>query len=184
MASTDTERLFFALWPAPTLRETIYKATRRAVKACGGKPVPAGNFHITLAFLGSLGPAEAAVAREVADGLRGEAFTLTLDRLGFWPNPRVVWLGASRVPGAARRLAMGLLSGLTHRGLELDAKAFMPHVTLARKVSKPGQFGPVTQVQWPVTAFALVRSVTHPEGSDYLVLQAWSLTARRADSME
>ncbi|MGH8401007.1 MAG: RNA 2',3'-cyclic phosphodiesterase [Gammaproteobacteria bacterium] len=184
MASTDTERLFFALWPDPTLRETIYKATRQAVKASGGKPVPAGNFHITLAFLGSLTRAEAAVAREVADGIQGETFDLILDQLGFWPKPRVVWLGASQVPEAAQRLTTGLLSGLRHRCLEPDAKPFMPHVTLARKVSKPGEFRSVMPTPWPARVFGLVQSVTHPAGSEYRVLQEWPLTARRADSVE
>ncbi|MGH8128712.1 MAG: RNA 2',3'-cyclic phosphodiesterase [Gammaproteobacteria bacterium] len=184
MGSTETERLFFALWPDAALRHTIYKATRQAAKISGGKPVPAENFHITLAFLGSLVPADAAIAREVAGGIRSEAFDLTLDRLGFWPKPRVVWLGASRVPEAAQRLARELISGLQASGLKLDIKPFMPHVTLARKVGKPGEFGPVTPVQWPATAFVLVRSVTHPEGSDYLILQKWPLTPRRAESME
>lgn len=178
MGSTDTERLFFALWPDAVHRDSIYKATRQAVKASGGKPVPLENFHITLAFLGSLVPAEAAIAREVADGLRCEPFDLSLDRLGFWPKPRVVWLGASLVPEAARSLAMELASGLRGRGLKLDIKPFMPHVTLARKVSKPGEFGPLTPVQWPVSTLVLVRSVTHPAGSEYSVLEKWPLAAK------
>jgi RNA 2',3'-cyclic 3'-phosphodiesterase len=179
MGSTETERLFFALWPDAALRHTLYKATRQVAKISGGKPVPAENFHITLVFLGSLVPADAAIAREVAGGIRSGAFDLTLDRLGFWPKPRVVWLGPSQVPEAARLLARELISGLQARGLKLDTKPFMPHVTLARKVSKPGEFGPMTPVQWPVTGFVLVRSVTRPEGSEYSVLEEWPLAATR-----
>ena len=177
MASRDSERLFFALWPDAVLRDTIYKATRKAVKASGGKPVPPANFHVTLAFLGNLAPEAAEVARAAATGIRGQAFELVLDRFGFWPQPGVAWLGASRVPEAGRRLAGQLASALCEGGLQLDLRPFVPHVTLARKVGKPGDFGSVKPIPWPARAFVLVRSVTHPSGSEYLVLQEWPLAA-------
>lgn len=177
MGSAEAERLFFALWPDTALRETIYKATRPVVRASGGKPVPADNFHITLLFLGSLVPEQAAVAREVAGAVRSEAFQLVLDRLGFWPQPRVVWLGAEQVPRAAGELATGLTSALRARGLRLEVAPFVPHVTLARKVSRPGSFGQLTAVQWPAKAFVLVRSAVGPAGSNYTVLEEWPLAA-------
>lgn len=177
MGSRDSERLFFALWPDPVLRDTIYKATRKAVKASGGQPVPAANFHVTLAFLGSLAPGAAEVASVAATGIRGQAFELVLDRFGFWPQPGVAWLGASRVPEAGRRLAEQLASALREDGLPLDVRAFVPHVTLARKVGKPGDFGSVRPISWAARDFVLVRSVTHPSGSEYSVLQRWPLAA-------
>ncbi|HEX6550344.1 MAG TPA: RNA 2',3'-cyclic phosphodiesterase [Gammaproteobacteria bacterium] len=177
MASRDSERLFFALWPDPVLRDTIYKATRKAVRASGGKPVPPANFHVTLAFLGSLAPEAAAVAREAATAIRGQAFELRLDQLGFWPQPQVVWLGANRVPDAARRLAEQLASGLREGGLQLDPRPFVPHVTLARKVGKPGELGSVRPISWMAQDFVLVHSMTHPSGSEYSVLQRWPLAA-------
>lgn len=177
MASRDSERLFFALWPDAVLRDTIYKATRKAVRASGGKPVPAANFHITLAFLGSLAPEAAEAARAAATGIRGQAFELVLDKFGFWPQPGVAWLGASRVPEAGRRLAEQLASALRAGGLQLDPKPFVPHVTLARKVGKPSDFGSVKPIPWAARGFVLVRSVTDPSGSEYSVLQGWPLAA-------
>jgi len=176
MASAETQRLFFALWPDASTRDAIYKAGRRVIRVSGGKPVRADNYHATLAFLGSVDAGAAVAARDAAAGVHGPPFELRLDRFGFWAKPRVVWLGAGQVPEAARRLAAGLTAALIARGLTPDPKPFVPHVTLVRKVSKPGDFGSVEPVAWPVTSFALVRSVTHPEGSQYSVLASWPLT--------
>jgi 2'-5' RNA ligase len=184
MASQDSERLFFALWPEPVLRDTLYKLTRKAVRASGGRPVPPENFHITLAFLGSLSSDQAKTAREGAASIEGPSFELILDRFGFWPEPRVVWIGARQVPVEGRRLAADLISALTARGLKPDPKPFVPHLTLARKVGKPGDLGSVKPLRWPVEEFALVRSVTDPAGSRYSVLQTWPLAARGAESVK
>ena len=173
----ETERLFFAFWPDAVIRQALYKGTRRAVQASGGKPVPPENFHITLVFLGNLDAAAAAAAREAATGVRSKAFSLALDRLGFWPGPRLVWLGPSDVPEAGRILAAMLVTALRVRGLTPDAQSFFPHVTLARKVSKPGEFGRTPMIPWPVEEFVLARSIMRPSGSEYRVLASWSLAA-------
>ncbi|MDE2195972.1 MAG: RNA 2',3'-cyclic phosphodiesterase [Gammaproteobacteria bacterium] len=176
-ADPVTERLFFALWPDAAVRQVIYKETRQTVRASGGKPVPPENFHITLAFLGSVDTAVADAAREAAAGIHGQGFHLSLDRLGFWHEPRVVWLGASDVPPAGRRLAASLLDALHTCGLTPDPKPFLPHVTLVRKVSRPGDPGPAPVIHWPVEAFVLVRSITRAQGSEYRLLDSWRLTA-------
>ena len=173
----ETERLFFALWPDAVVRQAIYEGTRRAVRASGGKPVPPENFHITLVFLGNLDAAAAAAAREAAAGVRGKVFSLALDRFGFWPGSRLAWFGPSEVPEAGRMLAAMLMTALRVRGLTPDAQSFFPHVTLARKVSKPGVFGCAPMVPWPLEEFVLARSITRPSGSEYRVLASWPLAA-------
>ncbi|HYL02781.1 MAG TPA: 2'-5' RNA ligase family protein, partial [Steroidobacteraceae bacterium] len=49
-----TRRLFFALWPDAAQRTVLAHAVRKAVRNCGGRPVPAESLHVTLAFLGSV----------------------------------------------------------------------------------------------------------------------------------
>ncbi|MGB9429992.1 MAG: RNA 2',3'-cyclic phosphodiesterase [Gammaproteobacteria bacterium] len=172
--------MFFALWPDEAARHAIYKETRRAVRVSGGKPVLAENFHITLVFLGRVSAVEAITAREAASGVKTQPFSLPLDRLGYWDDPRVAWLGASVAPDTARRLAQELAAALRSRGLKPDPKPFMPHVTLARKVSKPGELGTIRAIHWPVREFVLVRSVTRETGSEYQPLAAWPLTVQAA----
>jgi RNA 2',3'-cyclic 3'-phosphodiesterase len=180
----ESQRLFFALWPDEILRHSLYKASRRPVRLSGGKPVPPANFHITLAFLGSLDADGERQARQAADGVDAEAFELQLDRLGFWPEPGLLWLGTTQQPVAARALAVALVEALRLRGLEPDAKPFVPHVTLARKVVKPGQLGALHPLRWPVRDFKLLRSFTHARGSEYQPLASWPLGSRAAGSKE
>lgn len=185
MASgSEIQRLFFALWPDDTLRHFLYKATRRPVRLSGGKPVPPANFHITLAFLGNLDKADALQARQAAASVDAEPFELQMDRLSFWPEPGLLWLGATQLPDAARTLTEELIKALRSRGLEPDTKPFVPHVTLARKVVKPGQQGALRPLRWPVREFALLRSLTHAHASEYQPLTSWALGSRAAGSGE
>lgn len=184
MASADGQRLFFALWPDEALRHTLYKETRRAVRASGGKPVPAENFHITLVFLGHLDAGGAAAARAAADSTFGESFELTLDRLGFWPDAHVVWLGPQEAPESGSRFAAALREALRARSIAVDLRAFLPHVTLARKVSKPGNFGTLRPIRWPVREFVLVHSIPNRHASEYRPLASWPLRAPAAAAAE
>lgn len=183
-SAADSQRLFFALWPDDALRHILYKETRHAVRASGGKPVPAENFHITLAFLGHLDADGAAAARAAADATQGEPFDLVLDRPGFWPDARVVWLAPASVPETGSRFAAKLRQALRTRGVAVDFRPFLPHVTLARKVSKPGNLGTVRPIRWPVREFVLVHSLSGRHGSEYRLLVSWALRAPAATSAE
>ncbi|MDE2091699.1 MAG: RNA 2',3'-cyclic phosphodiesterase [Gammaproteobacteria bacterium] len=183
-SATEVQRLFFALWPDDSLRRTLYKVTRRPVRLSGGRPVPPTNFHITLAFLGSLDTAGGLLARQAADSVVGRSFELQLDRLGFWPEPGMLWLGAMQVPLAVQTLAADLAKALRLQGLAPDSKPFVPHVTLARKVVKPGELGTLRPLHWPVREFALLSSLTHARGSEYRPLAFWPLGSKAAGSRE
>ena len=183
-SAADVQRLFFALWPDEALRHTLYKETRRTVRASGGKPVPVENFHITLAFLGHLDTAGVATAHEAAEAAAGECFDLVLERLGFWADARVVWLSPIGVPQAGSRFATALRQALRARGITVDIRPFLPHVRLARKVAKPGHLGTVRAIRWPVREFVLVHSVSARHGSVYRVLASWPLSARAAAAGE
>lgn len=178
---TERQRLFFALWPDASLRHTLYKVTRPAIRASGGKPVPAENFHITLAFLGQLDAEAASRAEAAAAAASGERFELILDRIGFWPDTHVVWFGPSKIPAAGTGFAAALRRELRARGIEVDIRPFMPHLSLARKLAKPGDFGAPRVVHWPVREFVLVHSITGRRASEYHVIAAWPLRATTAE---
>ena len=79
MPSDKPLRLFFAL-PCPTaLAEHI--SNWRDSQDIHGRPVPKDNLHLTLAFLGSQPETALNGLKQLGDQLRGEAFTLRLDRL-------------------------------------------------------------------------------------------------------
>jgi 2'-5' RNA ligase len=173
--------LFFALWPDDPVRREIHAASRRAVERCGGKPIPPQNFHITLAFLGSV-TAEwvepvVATATVAAGSVHVEAFVLELDRLGHWPGSQVVWFGCSQLPDAVHALARDLRQSLRAHALKPDGQRFVPHLTLARWVQQAGSFEAPAAIRWPVDEFVLVRSVSRPGGVDYSLLGRWPLAA-------
>ena len=179
-SNTDSQRLFFALWPPDTLRNAIHRNYRRAVQGSGGKPVPESNYHITLAFLGSLDPTGTLKAHRAADQVSAAAFDLQLDRLGFWSEAGVLWLGTAQPSTKARKLATQLAQVLRAQGLEPDAKPFVAHLSLARKVIKPGELRAARAIHWHVDGFALLRSHTHGRNSEYQLLASWPLLSRAA----
>jgi RNA 2',3'-cyclic 3'-phosphodiesterase len=154
-------------------------ATRNATLACGGNSVPPENFHVTLAFLGSVPQRRlvevVAIAARVAGEVERPPIQLTFDRIEYWKKPKVVCATASIVPEAAIELAGALKSQLTAAGFSPDLKPFRAHVTLARKVPRGSHEGGMHSVFWSFTDCALVDSHTGPAGALYSVLNSWPL---------
>ena len=171
-----TRRLFFALWPDDASREQLARATRKATRASGGRPIPVSNLHSTLAFLGAVPEARVRIVAAAAAEVRQSAFRLVFDRLEHWPKPAVLCATCSKAPAAAPGLAVELWKLLAHLGFAPDSKPYRPHVTVARKVVKPHALGEMHAVEWLIEEFALVESVTAPEGARYTVLERWPLS--------
>ena len=165
-------RVFFALWPDPATRSAVAKATRRAVRACGGRPTRADNFHITVAFLGGLD----AVALEVAERVPPidvGRFELTLAVLGFWTRPRMLWLAPETAPNTLVALERTLWERLIKHGFEREARPFHPHLTLARRASAVD--ATIKPIRWSVGQLTLLESVPVQGGVRYEPLRHWPL---------
>jgi 2'-5' RNA ligase len=173
--ASATRRLFFALWPDETCRAALAHVTRKAARASGGRPVAVSNLHSTLAFLGAVKEAQFATVAQVGAQVRQASFRLVLDRLEHWPKQGVLCLTSTEPPPASAELAAGLWKLLAVQGFVPDSKPYRPHVTVARKVVKPHALGAIHPVEWRVEDFALVESVTAPEGAQYTPLQHWPL---------
>jgi RNA 2',3'-cyclic 3'-phosphodiesterase len=181
--------LFFALWPDRALQVALADATQGVVLASGGRPMPAENFHVTLAFVGSVPESRVAklevVGRQVAAEVERAPVQLTMDSIEYWKKAKVVCatVQVSPSPGAqvpqsagarlADTLSTALKSRLTAAGFTPDLKEFRPHVTLARKVSHPTPTTDMDPLVWRFTEFALVDSRTEPGGSAYRVLASF-----------
>lgn len=160
-------RLFLALWPDPTTRESLRRATRALVRHCGGRPVPPENFHVTLAFLGNVPEEQVDGIRSAAAGCHLDPLTLCLERIGHFPVPQVLWIGPVATPEPLARLAADLWRALAPAGLRPQARPFHAHLTLARKVVEAPEMTAVRPVQWPVTGFSLLESQTTEKGARY-----------------
>jgi 2'-5' RNA ligase len=173
-------RVFFAFWPDEAQRGAIEHAAAKAVRHSGGRPVPAANLHVTLAFLGNVAAARIPelqrIAREQAAAFTGQApATLNFARLVHWKEAQVLCaLGTEERP-IARDLATALQEATRSAGFSPDRKPFQAHVTLARKVIRPGTSLQLRPVAWRFEAFALIDSRTHPSGPVYSVLDTYPL---------
>ena len=184
-APAKSARLFFALWPSPSMQTALATAAQPAVLAAqtadaGVRTVPATNFHLTLAFLGSVpvdrlsAVQDAAVRGAQTSGPGDRPIEIVLDRIDHWRKPQVLVVTASETPPAAIALAEGLKRTLIDVQLSPDLKPFRVHATVARKVRRMSFEPHIEPVRWRFTDFALVHSQTGPAGSVYEVVKRYA----------
>jgi 2'-5' RNA ligase len=177
VANAETARLFFAIWPAPEVQQSLGEAAERLQRACGGRAVPARSIHLTLVFLGDVPSGRAAALGAFAATIEAAPFELKLDRAAYWRHNRIVWAGTAHCPPALARLVEQLEEGLSAQGYSLDRRRYVPHVTLVRNARRAPDAGLTCRVDWAVTRFALVESVASGRGRTYEVRREWPFAA-------
>jgi 2'-5' RNA ligase len=166
-------RLFFALWPDAQTAQRLAQIGRHLAAEAGGKPVAPGNIHLTVAFMGEVPESRIDAAREAARARAFRAFDLELDLIGCFRGARVAWSAPSGSPSALAELVSGLEAALRDQGFPLEARPFVAHVTLARKIARPvGTLG-MEAVRWHVRELVLAR--TDFGTGRYAALDRWKL---------
>lgn len=163
-------RLFFALWPDPPLRAALAGIAAALRGSCGGRPPPARNLHLTLAFLGDVPPSRLPELVELAAGIPLRPFRLTLDRIGWWPRQRLAWAGAQDCPAALEALAGMLAAELHAAGFRSERRPFVPHVTLLRDAQRAPPQTVAELPPWKVTQFVLASSEPSVRGVAYRIV--------------
>jgi RNA 2',3'-cyclic 3'-phosphodiesterase len=174
-------RLFFAIFPDSGTRERIAAAAAEMRLSEGARRVPTANYHVTLAFLGEVARERLAAITRVGAGIRALRFTLRLEDYSYWAKAGVVVAGTPTLGVELEKLRRELYAGLERCGVELDARPFHPHVTVARKVSQAPVLQPIPEIVWTVRAFQLARSVSTPDGAIYTVVASWPLLDERTN---
>jgi RNA 2',3'-cyclic 3'-phosphodiesterase len=162
-------RLFVAVWPTERVRSALSAARSRA-STTELRWIPPANWHVTLAFLGSVPDDEHA---DLVEALRS---------VGRLAPPCTASLGPETAVLGTRVLCVGVagLDGLAHTVRECTApfnrspdraEPFFGHLTLARaRRGRPVPrvaTGEPTASAWPVSQFELVSSTTRPQGAEY-----------------
>jgi 2'-5' RNA ligase len=148
-------RLFVALWPTTATRGAL-AAVQGAVRwPAGARLASANGLHLTLAFIGML-PQEQLAEATRACRVASARLQLVLDRLEVWNDSTAV-LCPSETPHALLELQSRLAASLCAAGVPFDARAFAPHVTLARKARglAPAALPPL---RWRSTGHVLALS--------------------------
>ncbi len=170
----ESLRLFFALWPDAATRAALHRTGKWLHRHWGGRRMRADTLHITLAFIGATPGERVAALIACGDAVATDAYALTLDQAGYWRHNRIGWLGAQRMPPQHVELVDTLNERLHAARFPVDARPHVPHVTLLRNTSG-GDIPQCRPISWAVGEFALVKSVTDPDGAHYTVIQRWPL---------
>jgi 2'-5' RNA ligase len=167
-------RLFFGLWPSERQRESLRDPIKAAVGGIEGDLTPRGNWHLTLVFLGAFPGERLAELQQAAAAIEVEPFRVRLDRLEFWPRPRIACLLASSVPPALQALQEALEKVATGFGHSPEEHVYRPHMTVARH-ARPFVSASLAQpimLEW--SGFELLESVSTTRGAQYSPLKQGS----------
>jgi RNA 2',3'-cyclic 3'-phosphodiesterase len=144
------------------------------------------NIHLSLKFLGEVEETRAPELRtalqRVASGRAGSSpLTLQISGFGVFPayhRPHVLWAGVTPEPGL-ELLQHGVEQAFEPLGFPTEARAFRPHVTVARaaREAKPREFAGLEELlrgvdfneTVSVANLDLMQSTLRPEGSVYQV---------------
>ena len=173
---TKSQRLFFALWPPLELSRELYSVAGRVLEG-EARRVPPENIHLTLAFLGSVKAPFRHCAEQVAVAIRTGSFTLTLEQIGCWQKPGILWVGPRHTPEPLSRLVRELNAGLAACGYVPEERSYAAHLTLARKLRRFNTNLSIDPLVWDVRRFCLVQSHTHAEGTRYEIIRSWELNS-------
>ena len=170
-AITEVRRLFLALWPEDVERRQL---AQLAASVAGRQRVRDANLHLTLVFLGPTDATRLAAYEAALADLPVPALELVLDRYGYWPMPRILWLGSSQTPSELYELVADLHRRLRGCGFVPERRAFQAHMTLARKFPGPApEHLPAVPIRWSIGEVVLIESLLGKHGSEYRVLQRW-----------
>jgi len=154
--------------------------------------------HLTLKFIGESPQARLEGLKAALAGVKSSAFDISFSGIGFFPTSkaaRVFWVGVhadERLP----KLATAVDDAVAKLGVEREARAYTPHLTLARPGSgrpsrgtedkpknrfqklrerletmPPPDFGTMTARE-----FYLYQSKLSPRGSDYTNLERFAFS--------
>lgn len=145
------------------------------------------NLHLTLVFLGDCPEPALEAAHDGFDTLRERGFALSLQGLGLFgkDRPRVAWAGVSPSP-ELMHLQAKVETIARRAGCPIDARKFLPHVTLGRfqppppadamRLERAVALGAGFRTEpWDVTELVLWRSHLTGKGSHYEVLARYPL---------
>jgi RNA 2',3'-cyclic 3'-phosphodiesterase len=165
-------RLFIAIDIPQQIKDVLTQFARELPAA---RWVPADQIHLTLRFIGEVGPQTFDNIKSAISCVRFPEFTLTLRGSGHFPpgkHPRVLWIGLEP-SSLLMKLQQDLELALMEAGLAPEERRFSPHITVARlKDSAPDaassfeeRHADLAFAPFPVRAAVLYSSVLTNRGA-------------------
>jgi 2'-5' RNA ligase len=150
-----------------------------------GRLVPEENLHLTLAFLGETGEAEAEAVHDALETLRAPPVPLMLagPEIFGGRHGQAVAIGADGGPALAD-LHNRVAARVRGAGLTPERRRFRPHVTLARMKGKADAGPSIAALQgqrlgaFDCDSVGLYASTLHRDGSIHEALAVYPLAPR------
>jgi 2'-5' RNA ligase len=185
-AAGTRRRLFIAADLDEITRAACASAAQRLrIGGWTGRWVDPANYHVTVAFLGSVDEdfVDEVVAALSAVAPQLTALDVPIDAIGGFPSARrarVAWAGASAPVAAFGTLCRRVRNALAALELPFDQHAD-PHVTLARAVGLPAELprvDPPVTAPLRITGLTLYESIAGEGGPRYHALEWLPLAAQ------
>jgi 2'-5' RNA ligase len=171
------QRLFVGV-PLPVeLQDLVRRAQAALPDIRGLRLLKPEQWHVTLAFIGEVGPEKAAIARKVVDNvpmdMGGEAVISGFLMLPSPSRARVVTLEVIDEQLVFKALFEEVMGGLEAGGvMKREKRPFRPHLTIAR-LRTPGAVRPRYESErapFAVQSVCLYQSELRREGAEYTVV--------------
>lgn len=174
-------RLFAALRPPPAMRERL-RATMHGLP--GARWQSDEQLHLTLRFIGDVDRHTQADITATLRRVRAPALMLAVDGVGTFQSkgrPNSLWAAIGAAPDLGR-LAKAVDRAIVEAGLAPEARAFRPHITLARlgRTTMPADDWLEANAGLRIepaafTHLYLYESILGHEGSIYTVVERYPL---------
>ena len=163
----STRTLFFALWPDDRQRDRMRDFITPVAKQVEGRMVDRRDWHITLLYVGDVRERFIPELRAAAKAVQFEPFRLRLDRLEFWPRPKIAAMVPPRVPPELEKLHEDLKGVVFAAGNEPQQRVYRPHVTVVRNARsfETQRLSQAAMLEW--AGFELMESVPDRGGRTY-----------------
>ena len=136
-------RLFVAIpMPDETTRE-LAAAMERMRKRPGAEELrwsPPESWHITLQFLGSVGPEEYACLLDRLGGVHGTPMKILPEKIGAFSQAGILYAGVKPTPELLK-LEKRVTEATQACGFVREDRPYHPHITLARRRGRGGRNG-------------------------------------------
>lgn len=141
-----------------------------------GRIINPDNLHLTLHFIGNATTETLDCLHQAAQTVTSTPFQLNFDRYGHFYKARVFWMGCTQTPEALTYLYQDLGTALSQCDYTAESRPYAPHLTLMRKLNKPGELDIFQAIPWQVNDFVLVESISTDHGVHYEVIQRYPLS--------
>lgn len=197
MTQRDNERwrVFCAIKLPSLVIEKISEHITRLRTAAPDSPASWSrpeNVHLTLKFIGEIEQHRVVdLSQAAANAVAGfSPFEILINDTGSFPKhglPRVFWIGVDDYSGRLAQLQTKLEEECLRLGFEKEARAFNPHLTIARGRKPQGaralaalhKEAGFTSIQVCVNELSVIRSELSSKGSNYTTISRHVLTDPR-----